>query len=290
MEQKEVELAKEQDTPEAEIETPAATLADPAGEEAGEEEAQPEEESQALLPLASGVGRRVKRRKSTAIAKTGPDAAGELDDRDHLAEVRLASWRKPSETTAGLGRGGLAAVALLVIFIPAFIFMLFLLYDATTRIDAVRENLATFNNTTPNDTSNLTSEQALVQLLNRPNVRMYQLKAENLSPTGRVVFYSTGKDAAFTYGNLDPLDKGQVYSFWLSTRTAGSPDATFVKLGTIPDDRSLGRALVVKPGALPANFNLANYAEVSVTIEQADRSGDKPAGPRAFAIDLTQPK
>lgn len=284
MDQKEAELDKDLEAPEEEI--PAGTLPDPDPVEVEDAEEEPEEE-QALLPLASGIGHRVKRRPAAALAE--PDEAGELDDRDHLAEVRLASWRKPSES-AGLGRGGLAAVVLLLIFVPTFIFLLYQLYDATARIDSMRTNLATFSNSTPNDSAAVSNETALVLLLNKPNVKLYPLKVENLSPTGRVVFYTNGREMAFSYGNLDPLDPGQMYSFWLSTRSAGAADAVFTRLGNVPDDRTLGRALVVKTTSLPANFNLANYAEISVTIEQSDQSNPKPAGPRAFSLDLTQLK
>lgn len=283
MDQKKAELDKELELPGEEI--PAGTLSDPL--EIVLEDKEPEQ-AQSLLPLASGIGRRVKRRPATLLAEPEPDAAGEFESQDDQADFPLAGWKKPSESS-GLGRGGLAAVVLLLIFVPTFIFLLYQLYTATGRIDAMRGNLATFSAGNSNDKA-VSNETALVLLLNKPGVKLYSLKVENLSPTGRVVFYTNGREMAFTYGNLDPLNTGQLYTFWLSTKTAGSAEAVFTRLGNIPDDRSLGRALVVKPEALPANFSLANYAEITLTIEQSDQSNPKPAGPRAFSLDLTQLK
>jgi hypothetical protein len=305
MKQKEAELDQEITGPE---ETLAGTLAEAEGApspilvEPGEEaQAEPlseaaatgrleKEQGQALLPLASGVGRRVKRRQASPVAglETEEDSGeepAEGEEEENPTGSPLSAWR-PRES-AGLGRGGLAAAVLLLIFVPTVIFLLFQLYDTTGKIDAMQANLAAFSANTSNDKA-LTNETALVLLLNKPNVKIYPFKIENLSPTGRVVLYTTGKDLAFTYGNLDPLNAGQLYALWLSTKPAGSAGAVFTRLGVIPDDHSQGAALVVQPASLPANFNLANYAEISVTIEPTDQPAKTPTGPRAFSLDLSQ--
>jgi hypothetical protein len=306
MKQKEAELDKEITGPEETLagtltkpaEVPGPTLVEP-GEEAQAEplsdpvEAtdRPEKEpGQALLPLASGVGRRVKGRQAASLAELeleeeSSQEPAEGAEEENPTESPLTAWR-PRES-AGLGRGGLAAAVLLLIFVPTIIFLLFQLYDTTGKIDAMQANLTAFSANTSNDKA-LTNETALVLLLNKPNVKIYPFKVENLSPTGRVVLYTTGKDLAFTYGNLDPLNAGQLYALWLSTKPAGSAGAVFTRLGVIPDDHSQGAALVVQPASLPANFNLANYAEISVTIEPTDQPGKNPTGPRAFSLDLSQ--
>jgi hypothetical protein len=306
MKRKEAELDQEITGPE---ETLAATLtgaeevSGPILVEPGEEaQAEPlseaaatdrleKEQGQALLPLASGVGRRVKHHRQAApVAGLEPEEdsgeePAEGEEEENPTGSPLSAWR-PRES-AGLGRGGLAAAVLLLIFVPTVIFLLFQLYDTTGKIDAMQANLAAFSANTSNDKA-LTNETALVLLLNKPNVKIYPFKVENLSPTGRVVLYTTGKDLAFTYGNLDPLNAGQLYALWLSTKPAGSAGAVFTRLGVIPDDHSQGAALVVQPASLPANFNLANYAEISVTIEPTDQPTKNPTGPRAFSLDLSQ--
>lgn len=277
MDQKEAELNNQIAAPE---ELPAENLPDPL-----EEADRPE---QALLPLASGVGRRLKRHSAAPLAELEEDSGEEPDEAEETpAESPLTTWR-PRES-AGLGRGGLAAVVLLLIFVPTVIFLLYQLYATTGQIDAMRANLAAFNSNTSNDNA-LTNETALALLLNKPNLKIYPFKAENLSPTGRIVLYTTGKELAFTYGNLDPLNAGQLYALWLSNKPAGNAGAVLTRLGVIPNDQSQGRALVVKPASLPANFNLTNYAEISVTVEPTDQPGTKPTGPRAFSLDLTQLK
>lgn len=279
MEQKEAELDKEHTAPE---ETPEVLPTGALSEQ--EEEGQPDS-GQDLLPLASGVGRRVRHRPAGSLARIDPDSTGvEESDLDSSTDLRLAGWGPAAST--GLARGGLAAVVLLLIFVPTVIFLLYQLYAATERIDAMRDNLATFSNNNTNENAQ-TNETALIALLNRPNLKIYPMVVENLSPTGRIVIYTTGKDLALTYGNLDPLSPGQFYAIWLSNKPAGNPEAVFTRLGAIPNDNSQARALVVKPASLPANFNLANYAEVSVTLEPTDQAGNKPVGPRVFSLDLT---
>lgn len=269
---------------------PAQDLAehDDADAEEVEEEA---EQEQALLPLASGIGHRLKRRPSTTVKpkKQDEDTAVELADQE---DYPVASWRARTSENKGLGRGGLAAVVLLVIFVPTFIFFLYLLYSNTERIDAMRQNLANFNESgAVNAASGTVSPQdGLVQLLNRAGTQMYSLKVENLSPTGRVVLYTDNTSLAFTYGNLDPLDPDQIYAVWLSTKPAGSADAAYVRVANLPNNHTSGSAMLVNQNALPANFNLANYAEVIVTIEKADQKNARPAGPRAFSFDLTTRK
>lgn len=301
MEQKEAELEKE--ITGAEEETPAETVAAPGQELPGEAEEGPEAE-QAFLPMASGIGHRLKRRPAAMPAKAADldegEGEGEAEETDSDAgeadgaDYPLAAWRARSQESKGLGRGGLAAVVLLVIFVPTFIFFLFQLYSDTERLDAMRKNLADFNNNeaaaADGASAPLSAETGLVQLLNRPNAKMFPLKVENLSPTGRFVFYTDGNTLAFTYGNLDSLNPGQIYAVWVSNKPAGSPDATFIRLANLPDNHTTGSALVVNRAALPSSFNLANFSEIIVTIEQVDQKNDKPAGPRAFSLDLSQLK
>jgi hypothetical protein len=272
--------------------------ADPAQELPGEEGGPPEAEpaparEQALLPLASGVGHRLKRRRNAAPLKTGePDEAGELAHPADPADYPLTAWRARTPANRGLGRGGLAAVVLLVIFVPTFVFFLYLLYSNTERIDAIRQNLTDFNESgaVAAASGTVSAESNLVQLLNRAGTAMYPLKVENLSPSGRVVLYTNNTTLAFTYGNLDPLDPDQIYTIWLASQPAGSADAAYVRLANLPNNHTGGSALLVNQNALPANFKLANYAEIVVTVEKVDQKNTRPSGPRAFSLDLTQLK
>ena len=298
MEQKEAELEKE--ITGAEEATPAGTAAAP-GQKLPEEAAEEPEAEQSLMPMASGIGHRFTRRPTAMPARAADPIEGEGDGEAEETyseageaepgENPLAAWRTRSPENRGLGRGGLAAVVLLVIFVPLFIFFLFQLYSDTERLDAMRQNLADFNSNAVaaanSSSAPVSAETGLVQLLNRPGAKMYPLKVENLSPTGRFGFYTDGSTLAFTYGNLDTLNPGQIYAIWVSNRPAGSPDASFVRLANLPDNHTTGSALVVSRAALPSNFNLANFSEIVVTVEQVDQKSDKPAGPRAFSLDLS---
>ncbi|MBN9391796.1 MAG: anti-sigma factor [Chloroflexi bacterium] len=265
------------------------------GEDAAPEAEPDQEQAQALLPLASGVGRRLKRRRTNAplkVKEPDEDAAGKLAHPHDPEDYPLSAWRARTPDNRGLGRGGLAAVVLLVIFVPTFFFFLYLLYSNTERIDAIRQNLADFNESgaVAAASGTVSAENSLVQLLNRAGTQMYPLKVENLSPSGRVVFYTDNNTLAFTYGNLDPLDADQVYTIWLASKPAGSADATYIRLANLPNNHTNAGTTLVNQGALPANFKLANYAEISVTVEKVDQKNDKPSGPRAFSLDLTQRK
>lgn len=296
MEQKEAELENEISGPPQEL-SPRPEVA--AGETASAPEPAPKpEERQALLPLASGVGRRLKRRPAHPVVtpaqgETEDEGENEVKEGTGEAEGRddypLVAWRGRTPENRGLGRGGLAAVVLLVIFVPLFVFFLYLLYTNTERIDAMRQNLADFNGNgaVAAASGTVSAESGLVQMLNRGGVQMYPLKVEDLSPSGRVVFYTDNTTLAFTYGNLDPVDADQVYTIWLSTGPAGSSGASFVRLANLPNNHSTGSALLVNPAALPANFKLANYAEMVVTVEKVDQKNARPEGPRAFSLDLT---
>jgi hypothetical protein len=263
-------------------------------DEAAPEAAPAQEQEQALLPLASGVGHRLKRRRAAPLKTREPDEAeaGELVHHHDHEDYPLAAWRARTPDNRGLGRGGLAAVVLLVIFVPTFVFFLYLLYSNTERIDAVRQNLADFNDSgaVAAASGTVSAESNLVQLLNRPGAAMYPLKVENLSPSGRVVFYTDNNTLAFTYGNLDTLDPDQIYTVWLSTKPAGSAGAAYVRLANLPNNHTNGSTVIVNQSALPANFKLADYAEIIVTVEKVDQKNDKPSGPRAFSLDLTQHK
>lgn len=298
--EKEIEITEEDTGLEKAVLVESLAVAETASaiEEPSKDEPEPE---QALLPIASGVGHRLKRQKTVKTVVKSEDAGelAEVEAEEAVAETEdgdeypLAAWRTRTQASKGLGRGGLAAVVLLVIFVPAFIALLFLLYSNTERLDAMRKNLADFNSNaivTAQNSASTSPETALVQLLNRPNVKVLPLKVENLSPTGQMVFYTDGNALAFSYGNLDPLNPGQMYSIWISTKPAGSSDAAYVRLANLPDDRSTGRAVVVNRAALPSGFNLANFSEIFVTVEPTDQKSDRPTGPRTFSLDLTRLK
>jgi hypothetical protein len=234
-----------------------------------EEPAAPAQEEERPLPMASGVGRR----------KRSPERPGlELSTGDESNSSRPT--RQPSK----LGRGGATAIAVLVVFVPLIIGLIYLFYDANTKVDGLQTNLRALNSTT-----NSQSSSDFAVLLSENNLQILPFKAEDQNPIGKVVLYSAGRLRwAVIYGKLEPLPNGQMYVMWLNRKATPYREQGYERLALMPDVRTGGSFFVLKESDFPPSFLVANYSELVVTIEPVDQSVDKPTGPRRYSLDLSK--
>lgn len=255
-----------------------------------------ETEYQPALPLASGIGRR-NTKTAEVIGKAGrwfglteererlPDAP--VDESDAVATQETTTPPEPAarpRNSKEIGRGGVSAIALLLVFVPLMVFLVYLLQDANNKVSGLERNLREFNLS-----ANSNSEAQFVALLSETGMQPYPFKAEDGTNIGRVVLYNAGRLRwAFSYGKLEPLAPGQMYVMWLASKPLSNGSVVIKRLVAMPDVRTGGRAIVLRENDFPPSFNVSEYAELFVTIEPADKVIEQPTGPRRYALNLSQ--
>ncbi len=228
-----------------------------------------------LLPMASGLG---SRRKPPSAQPR--DGLGRKIAEDDSPE----SERGPGSagTSGNIGRGGASAIAMLVIFLPIVIALIYFLFEANARNDQLKAALQTFN-----QTANAQTEADFATLLSESNLQILPFKSEDNAPFGRVVLYSAGRlKWGFSYGKLDPLPANQSYVMWLLRKATPQRPSGYERLALMPDVRTGGRTFVIRQNDFPPSFLVVNYAELVVTVEPTDQLQNEPTGPRRFSLDL----
>lgn len=234
-----------------------------------EEPASPSLEEEQPLPMASGVG---SRRRS--VAQPSPEsAAGEE-----------SNPARPARQPGKIGRGGATAIAALVVFVPVLIGLIYLFYDANSRIDGLQSNLRALNST-----ANSQANADFAVLLSENSLQILPFKAEDQNPVGKVVLYSAGRLRwGFSYGKLEPLASGQMYVMWLNRKATPYREQGYERLALMPDVRTGGSFFVLKESDFPPSFLAVNYSELVVTIEPVNQNVDQPTGPRRYSLDLSK--
>ena len=216
------------------------------------------------LTLSSSVGRR-------GGPKTAP-----------LPVENLPPPARPR--SKGIGRGGISAIVMLVVFLPIIAFLIFVLLDANNKIDSLQRSLRNFQ-----ASANPAAQADFAAMLSQPNLQTLPFKTEDGTQMGRFILYSTGNtNWAISYGQLEPLERDQIYGVWLVSKIANKDGPTYVPFITLPDVRTGGNIRMVQQAEFPSGFQVGAYSQVVVTIENLTQLGTTPHGPRRFALDLSQ--
>ncbi len=213
------------------------------------------------LKLASGVGRR----RPVAPA--------------HSAEPARRKVR-----SGGLGRGGVSALVLLLVFLPIIGILSYLLLDSNNKVESLQYNLKGFqSNANPN------AEADFAALLGSPNLQILPFKSEDGSPFGRVILFSAGRlNWGFSYGRLEPLAPNQAYVMWLQQKSTTANVPPYRAFLVLPDVRTGGALRLVQQNEFPSSFRPSAYAALVITVESVTDSVSAPKGPRRFTLDLSE--
>ncbi|HEX2915748.1 MAG TPA: hypothetical protein VH186_33610 [Chloroflexia bacterium] len=235
-------------------------------------------------PLTSGIGRRGSATPESEIAKVGSWTGTGEKRPVRKSTANKSTSRMRSKGSGGIGRGGITAIALLVVFLPLVLGLGYLLIDSNNQVESLKRNLEQFNK---NSISQSASD--FIALLSDPRTQIVPFKSEDLNPGGRMVLYSGDRlHWAISYGRLDPLGKDEAYALWLVSKPVNGSGSTYFRMALLPDMGSSGNARLLQENEFPAGFNINSYSELLVTVEKIDKPGDKPSGPRRFSLDLTQ--
>ncbi len=224
----------------------------------------------------------------TSAAETEQEplaAEDEAVDEADLPEETVApgpTWTKGRPVQSGIGRGGVTAIAMLVVFVPLIVLLLYTLYDSTVKLDGLQRTLREFNGSL-----SLSGDAQFVSLLTDPGLQRVPFVAEDRAPNGSMVLYAAGRLRwGISYGRLDPLGPNQAYIIWLESKTKENGQPIYQRLQALPDIRSASRAVVIKESDFPQGFNVQSYTQLLVTVEAADQVVEKPSGPRRFSLNL----
>lgn len=248
------------------------------------------EKPESNMPLASGVGQR-----STKTAQTlgkmnrwfgvADDSKPTIVEEPTAPEPETTTTSSPAgKSRRELNRGIITSLVLLLIFIPLAGTLAYLYYDASLKVSALERNLKNFEQVNaPGEVSQF------ITILSEERVQSKSFKNEDGSPVGKFILYVAGRLRwAISYGKLEPLENNQMYVVWLIPKTKPNEAERYVRLVVLRDLKSGGGSVVLRESDFPLNFDIINYAELTVTVEPLDQEPKAPTGPRRFSLDLSQ--
>ena len=223
------------------------------------------EASPADFKTASGIGRR-----GAAPVKTA-------------RPVAAVSAKRRSD---GIGRGGVSAIVLLLVFLPLVGFLAYFWLSTSSSVSSLQYTLKNFQ-----ASANSGIESDFAALISTPNLQVLHFKNEDGGTDGQVILFNGGRlKWAFSYGRLAPLTQGQMYVMWLGSKSDNGAAPTYSAFLTLPDVRTGGALRVMNDTDFPASFQASFYSELIITVESASQPVSAPNGIRLFSLDLSQVK